>query len=122
MGLCTPCLLDHQDKSGLGRKDYVREREAKKKLESKLMEETSVAEFRKKKQAILSSRKLEADLKRSQLACEQLDTEAGIVSPNFPWFWRQSGEGIQNEEEEESDTEEEPPDVSLSCKGVCINL
>ena len=72
-----------------------------------------MSEFRKKKQAVLSLRKAESDLKKSQLACEQLDREAGIVEPHFPWFWRCSEE--ENEEDGESIEEEEvePLEVSL---------
>ena len=76
-------------------------------LASKLKEETAVSEFRKQKQAVLSLRKVESDLKKSQLACEQLDVAAGITTPNTPWFWR-SDEANDEEESEE----DEPMDVS----------
>lgn len=95
------------DKSGLGRGSFLREKEAQKKLESKLSEETSVSEFRKKKQAILNVRKQEADLKRSQLACEQLDVEAGITTPKLSWFWRPSDGESEGYEKETVDEEEE---------------
>ena len=79
-------------------------------LASKLKEETSVSEFMKQKQAVLSLRKVESDLKKSQLACEQLDVAAGITTPNAPWFWR-SDEANDDRSEEESE-EDEPVDVS----------
>ena len=86
-------------------------------LATKLKEETSVNEFRKQKQAVLNLRKVESDLKKSQLACEQLDVAAGIMTPNTPWFWR-SDEANNDGDEEESE-EEESMDVSRSCEGMC---
>ena len=74
---------------------------------SKLKEETSVSEFRKQRQAVLSLRRVESDLKKSHLACEQLDVAAGIMSPNAPWFWR------SEEDNEEEIEEDELMDVSL---------
>ena len=78
---------------------------------TKLKAETSVSEFRKQKQAVLSLRRVESDLKKSQLACEQLDVVAGIMTPNAPWFWRSEEATDGGEEESEED---EPIDVSLS--------
>ena len=86
-------------------------------LATKLKEETSVSEFRKQKQAVLNLRKVESDLKKSQLACEQLDVAAGITTPNTSWFWR-SDEASNDGDEEESE-EEESMDVSQSCEGMC---
>lgn len=79
-------------------------------LASKLKEETSVSEFRKQKQAVLNLRKVESDLKKSQLACEQLDMAAGIMTPNAPWFWR--SDEVNDDRGEEESEEDEPMDVS----------
>ena len=66
---------------------------------------------------MLSLRKVESDLKKSQLACEQLDVAAGITTPNAPWFWRSEDTNDRGEDESEED---EPMDVSLSCACVCV--
>ena len=87
-------------------------------LATKLKEETSVCEFRKQKQAVLNLRKVESDLSRSRLACEQLDVAAGITTPNVPWFWR-SDEANDDRGEEENE-EDEPMDVSWSCEEMYI--
>jgi hypothetical protein len=89
-------------------------------LASRQKEETSVCEFRKQKQAVLNLRKVESDLNRSQLACEQLDVAAGIMTPNAPWFWK-SDEANDDGGEEESE-EDEPMDVSHIMKGLYIMM
>ena len=79
------------------------------KLASKVKEETSVDEFRKQKQTLLGLRKVESDLKKSQLACEQMDIAAGIMTPNIPWFWRSKEVDERDDDESEED---EPMNVS----------
>ena len=55
-----------QGKGGLGRERYVREREAR----MKSQDSQRFTEFRQRK----LDRRVEADFRRSQRACEQLDT------------------------------------------------
>lgn len=59
-----------QGKGGLGRERYVREREAR----MKSQDSRRFTEFRQRKLDRFSERRVEADFRRSQRACEQLDT------------------------------------------------
>lgn len=57
-------------KGGLGRENFVKERAE----ERKTQESHRLADFRQRKQGIFSLRRVEADIKKSQRACEQLDS------------------------------------------------
>lgn len=58
-------------------------------------------------------RKIEGDLKRSQRACEQLDSQKGVTVPREDWYWpktdpeEEDDKGENDEEEEEAEDEEE---------------
>ena len=57
-------------KGGLGRERYVKERVEEKKLQEHL----SYDDFRQRKHGALSERRVKCDLRKSQAACEQLDS------------------------------------------------
>lgn len=133
-------LLAAQGKGGLGRERYVREREAR----VKSQDSQRVSEFRQRKLDKFSERRVEADLRKSQRACEQLDTAKahvgwrldkryygtlitaqGLDVPERSWFWppelvyvEDDDEGEETEteegEEEVEEKEEDATDVSLS--------
>ena len=57
-------------KGGLGRERYVKERAE----EREVQEKHRFEDFRQRKQGVFSMRRVEADIKKSQRACEQLDS------------------------------------------------
>ena len=59
-----------QDRVGLGRQRFLQERKVLKRAE----EVRSVDSFRQRKLEKFSLRQIETDIRRSQLACEQLDS------------------------------------------------
>ncbi|XP_026641841.1 G patch domain-containing protein 11 [Microtus ochrogaster] len=50
--------------------------------------------------------RLEGDLRRSQRACQQLDTQKNIQVPREAWYWIRPEEETEEEEEEEQDEDE----------------
>ncbi|XP_070697275.1 G patch domain-containing protein 11 isoform X1 [Pempheris klunzingeri] len=57
-------------------------------------------------------RKTEGDLRRSQRACEQLDSQKGITVPREDWYWPKPES--DDEEEEDDDSKEDEEAVELT--------
>ena len=64
------CVCIYIGKGGLGRESYVKERTVRRKTQ----ESHRFTDFRLRKQDVLSQRRVEADFRKSQRACEQLDS------------------------------------------------
>ncbi|XP_044070946.1 G patch domain-containing protein 11 isoform X2 [Siniperca chuatsi] len=107
------------DRGGIGMEE-VKKRKAEEELEhyrqkvrAKQQNETkSLEDFRSRVRTEREERKIEGDLRRSQCACEQLDSQKGITVPREDWYWPKAeidGEedGLKEEEEEEDEEEEE---------------
>uniref|UniRef100_A0A4W3GEY8 G patch domain-containing protein 11 n=1 Tax=Callorhinchus milii TaxID=7868 RepID=A0A4W3GEY8_CALMI len=82
----------------------------------KEFEEQRFSQYRqqiKKKQEQLQ---LEGDLRKSQRACEQLDTQKGIDAPELAWYWLAASTEDDDEEEENDLTEKEDETLSTEDK------
>ncbi|XP_056148161.1 G patch domain-containing protein 11 [Lampris incognitus] len=111
------------DRGGIGMEE-VKKRKAMEELEhyrrkvrAKQQNETkSVEDFRFRVKTEREERKIEGDLRRSQRACEQLDSQKNITIPREDWYWpkqeaeeeddaneKQDGKEEEEEEEEEDD-------------------
>ncbi|KAF6725616.1 G patch domain-containing protein 11 [Oryzias melastigma] len=62
----------------------------------------SLEDFRSRVRTEREEKKIEGDLRRSQRACEQLDSQKSITTPREAWYWPEV-----NADEEEDDLEEE---------------
>ncbi|XP_051285536.1 G patch domain-containing protein 11 isoform X1 [Dicentrarchus labrax] len=100
------------DRGGIGMEE-VKKRKAEEELEhyrqkvrAKQQNETkSLEDFRSRVRTEREERKIEGDLRRSQRACEQLDSQKGITVPREDWYWPK--EETDDEEDEDDDKEEE---------------
>ncbi|XP_077350699.1 G patch domain-containing protein 11 [Festucalex cinctus] len=103
------------DRGGIGM-EVAKKRKAeeeleqyRKKVQAKQQNETkSLEDFRSRVRTEREERKIEGDLRRSQRACEQLDSQKGITVPREEWYWPKVGaeEEIDHLQEEEKDEEE----------------
>ena len=105
-------------KSGLGRKDFL----VKKQVEKKKQEVLQYSDFRQRKQAEMLQVQVQSDLKKSKMACHQLDLNIGVSSPVVEWYWPEeflntdtgSEDRLDSEyidEDDEEDDEVELPEV-----------
>ncbi|XP_029927203.1 G patch domain-containing protein 11 [Myripristis murdjan] len=110
------------DRGGIGMEE-VRKRKAEEELEhyrqkvrTKQQNETkSMEDFRVRVRTEREERKIEGDLRRSQRACEQLDSQKSITVPREDWYWPKSGSDEEEEEDvEEKEKEEEDEVVELT--------
>uniref|UniRef100_A0A8C0MC87 DUF4187 domain-containing protein n=1 Tax=Canis lupus familiaris TaxID=9615 RepID=A0A8C0MC87_CANLF len=100
-------------KSGLGHEALLK-RKAEEKLESyrrkihmkNQAEETAAEQFRLRLKHKQDEVKLEGDLRRSQRACQQLDTQKNIQVPREAWYWLGLEEETDEEEEKEQDEDD----------------
>ncbi|KAG7512695.1 G patch domain-containing protein 11 [Solea senegalensis] len=100
------------DRGGIGMEE-VKKRKAEEELEhyrqkvrAKQQNETrSLEDFRSRVRTEREERKIEADFRKSQRACEQLDTQKNITIPREDWYWPKVD--AEEEEEEEEDANEE---------------
>ncbi|XP_005742511.1 G patch domain-containing protein 11 [Pundamilia nyererei] len=100
------------DRGGIGMEE-MKKRKAEEELEhyrqkvrAKQQNETkSLEDFRSRVRTEREERKIEGDLRRSQRACEQLDSQKGITAPREDWYWPKA-----NSDEEEDDLKEEDED------------
>lgn len=100
------------DRGGIGMEE-MKKRKAEEELEhyrqkvrAKQQNETkSLEDFRSRVRTEREERKIEGDLRRSQRACEQLDSQKGITVPREDWYWPKA-----NSDEEEDDLKEEEED------------
>ncbi|XP_036430648.1 G patch domain-containing protein 11 [Colossoma macropomum] len=109
------------DRGGIGMEE-LKKRKAEEELENfrkkvqvkQQMEKKSLEDFRDRKKTEREKRQTEGDLRKSQRACEQLDSEKGINVPKDNWYWPEvindeaehieeesSSEGNEDEDEEE---------------------
>ncbi|XP_061780210.1 G patch domain-containing protein 11-like isoform X1 [Nerophis lumbriciformis] len=90
------------DRGGIGMEE-AKKRKAeeelehyRKKVQAKQKNETkSLEDFRSRVRTEREERKIEGDLRRSQRACEHLDSQKGITVPREEWYWPK----VENEEE-----------------------
>ncbi|XP_022599596.1 G patch domain-containing protein 11 isoform X3 [Seriola dumerili] len=113
------------DRGGIGMEE-VKKRKAEEELEHyrqkvrvKQQNETqSLEDFRSRVRTEREERKIEGDLRRSQRACEQLDSQKGITVPREDWYWPKEDaddeEASHEEDEEEEEEEEEKEIVELT--------
>ncbi|KAM7385824.1 hypothetical protein PAMP_001879 [Pampus punctatissimus] len=111
------------DRGGIGLEE-VKKRKAEEELEhyrqkvrAKQQNETkSLEDFRSRVRTEREERKIEGDLRRSQGACEQLDSQKGITVPREDWYWPKvkADDDEEEEEEEEEEKEEEEEIVELT--------
>ncbi|XP_060942815.1 G patch domain-containing protein 11-like [Limanda limanda] len=106
------------DRGGIGMEE-VKKRKAEEELEHyrqkvrvKQQNETkSLEDFRSRVRTEREERKIEGDLRKSQRACEQLDSQKTITVPREDWYWpiadADDKEDADDEEEEEEEEEEE---------------
>ncbi|KAJ4948131.1 hypothetical protein JOQ06_019671 [Pogonophryne albipinna] len=82
------------DRGGIGMEE-VKKRKAEEELQhyrqktrAKQHNETkSLEDFRSRVRTEREERKIEGDLRKSQRACEQLDSQKGITVPREDWYW-----------------------------------
>ncbi|KAK5908248.1 hypothetical protein CgunFtcFv8_016322 [Champsocephalus gunnari] len=97
------------DRSGIGMEE-VKKRKAEEELQhyrqktrAKQHNETkSLEDFRSRVRTEREERKIEGDLRKSQRACEQLDSQKGITVAREDWYWPK----IETNDDEEDDVEE----------------
>lgn len=113
-GIVEPIPLSVKTgKSGIGHEALLK-RKAEEKLENyrrkvhmkKQSEEKAAEQFRMRLKNKQDEMKLEGDLRRSQRACQQLDTQKSIQVPREAWYWLRPEEETEKEEEEEQDEDE----------------
>lgn len=97
------------NRGGLGREAALREiKEQKLAIKARLLKQKkqviSVESYRSQMTKKMEERQNEADLRKSQRICEQLDKRKDIEFPAEKWFWP---DGWSQEEEDEHDEEEE---------------
>ncbi|XP_029377407.1 G patch domain-containing protein 11 isoform X4 [Echeneis naucrates] len=109
--------LGKEGKGGIGMEE-MKKRKAEEELEhyrqkvraKQQNESKSLEDFRSRVRTERDERKIEGDLRRSQRACEQLDSQKGITVPREQWYWPTADvddeEAVQEEEEEEEEDEE----------------
>lgn len=88
-------------KTGLGRKKFLTEKRSK----AKDLEARNFSDFRLRKQASLAQQKCKSNLRKSRLACQQLDTASGIAAPVQDWFWPEELLPKPEVEKEETDSD-----------------
>lgn len=81
----------------------------KRQCERKIQEAREYVDFRQRKQAEQLKTKFQSDLKRSKLACHQLDKKCGYTSPVLDWYWPE--ELIPKEEVESGSDSDSDSDV-----------
>uniref|UniRef100_UPI003AAF2DE7 G patch domain-containing protein 11 isoform X6 n=1 Tax=Centroberyx gerrardi TaxID=166262 RepID=UPI003AAF2DE7 len=114
--------LGKEGKGGIGLEE-VKKRKAEEELEhyrqkvrAKQQNETkSMEDFRVRVRTEREERKIEGDLRRSQRACEQLDSQKRITVPREDWYWpkAEADEEDDAEEKQEEEEEEEEEEISL---------
>ncbi|XP_028676715.1 G patch domain-containing protein 11 [Erpetoichthys calabaricus] len=109
------------DRGGIGLEE-VKKRKAEEELDNyrkrtqmkQQAEKQALEDFRLRKRTEKEEHRTEADLQRSQRACEQLDNEKGVSDPREPWYWPAQIEEVKEEESEDEDEESEVDEEQLS--------
>ncbi|MBN3309195.1 GPT11 protein, partial [Amia calva] len=99
------------DRGGIGMEE-VKKRKAEEKLEhyrhkmhiKQQVQTQTLEQYRVRLKTEREERQAEGDLRKSQRACEQLDSQKGITEPRENWYWPAP---MTEEKEEESEEEEE---------------
>lgn len=73
----------------------------------------SMEDFRSRVRTEREERKIEADLRRSQRSCEQLDSQKCITAPRENWYWPNT-DAEEDDEEDEAKDEDEDEAVELT--------
>lgn len=81
-------------------------------------EENAAEQFRMRLKNKQDEMKLEGDLRRSQRACQQLDTQKNIQVPREAWYWLRLEEETEEEEEEDEDEDEDESEDLSVCFGT----
>ncbi|XP_067840213.1 G patch domain-containing protein 11 isoform X1 [Heptranchias perlo] len=114
-GIVEPIPLQIKTgRSGIGHEAAVK-RKAEEKSEhhrrmsqvKKQAEALALNEYRLHVRQKQEQLQMEGDLRKSQGACQQLDTEKGIVTPQGAWYWLPTSVVEDGEEEEEEEEEDE---------------
>lgn len=108
------------DRGGIGMEEQ-KKRKAEEELEhyrqkvrAKQQNETkSMEDFRSRVRTEREERKIEADLRRSQRSCEQLDSQKGVTAPREDWYWPKTNAEEEEEEEEEDGPKDEDEDEAV---------
>uniref|UniRef100_H3C5M8 G patch domain-containing protein 11 n=1 Tax=Tetraodon nigroviridis TaxID=99883 RepID=H3C5M8_TETNG len=112
------------DRGGIGMEE-MKKRKAEEELEhyrqkikAKQSSETrSLEDFRSRVRTEREERKIEGDLRRSQRACEQLDSQKSIVVPREDWYWPKTESNDEEDvQEKEEEDEEENTDLTSADK------
>nr|XP_057914311.1 G patch domain-containing protein 11 [Doryrhamphus excisus] len=122
------------DRGGIGMEEAKKRKaeeeleQYRKKVQVKHQNETkSLEDFRSRVRTEREERKIEGDLRRSQRACEQLDSQKGITVPREEWYWpkvsaEEDVDGLQEEDEEEDIAElpafDQLQSVTLYLRGI----
>ncbi|XP_006018482.1 G patch domain-containing protein 11 isoform X1 [Alligator sinensis] len=124
-GIVEPIPLNIKTgRSGLGHEEQ-KKRKAEEKLENyrrkihmkKQADEQAADQFRVRFKNKQEERKIEGDLRKSQKACQQLDSQKDINIPKEIWYWMESEpEEEKDEEKEEDEDEYKSSDLSASEK------
>lgn len=113
-GIAEPIPLHIKTgRSGLGHEE-LQKRKAEEKLEHyrrkiqmrQRASEQAADNFRLRVKSKQEEMRIEADFRKSQRACLQLDEQRGLQAPREPWFWPK----IDKPEDEEEEEEEEDGD------------
>ncbi len=67
----------------MGRKGFL----TQKRLEQKSHEASQYVDFRHRKRSELALVLTQSDLKKSKMACHQLDVNVGLSHPTVDWYW-----------------------------------
>ncbi|XP_077438217.1 G patch domain-containing protein 11 isoform X2 [Vanacampus margaritifer] len=103
------------DRGGIGMEEAKKRKaeeeleQYRKKVQAKQQNETkSLEDFRSRVRTEREERNIEGDLRRSQRACEQLDSQKGITVPREEWYWPkvETEEEIDHLQEEEKEEDE----------------
>ncbi|XP_049591647.1 G patch domain-containing protein 11 [Syngnathus scovelli] len=104
------------DRGGIGMEEAKKRKaeeeldQYRKKVLAKQQNETkSLEDFRSRVRTEREERKIEGDLRRSQRACEQLDSQKGIKVPREEWYWPKIE--IEEELDEPKEEEKEEDDI-----------
>ncbi|XP_071759507.1 G patch domain-containing protein 11 [Centroberyx gerrardi] len=108
------------DRGGIGLEE-VKKRKAEEELEhyrqkvrAKQQNETkSMEDFRVRVRTEREERKIEGDLRRSQRACEQLDSQKRITVPREDWYWPKAEADEEDDAEEKQEEEEEEEEEEI---------
>ncbi|XP_051503948.1 G patch domain-containing protein 11 [Myxocyprinus asiaticus] len=100
------------DRGGIGMEE-MKKRKAdeelqnyRKKVQMKQhMEKKSLEDFRVRKRTEREERQTLGDLRKSQRACEQLDSQKGFTVPRDIWYWPEVVKEEEEDEEEEAKSE-----------------